>query len=152
MALSVGDEIGVELLSPKRLHDLRHGSVSIMLSKGVDITIASKVVGHSSTSVTANLYAYLLRSTGQQAAETVAAAIPRTTVRPHPVLTTGTNGGGIVKGGGFGPGQGPARKGQAPTKRVEVAGIEPASSGTEPGLLRAEPATCFSAPSDSQAS
>ncbi|MCK9874506.1 tyrosine-type recombinase/integrase [Frankia sp. Ag45/Mut15] len=55
MALSVGDEIGVEVLSPKRLHDLRHGSVSIMLSKGVDITIASKVVGHSSTSVTANL-------------------------------------------------------------------------------------------------
>lgn len=35
---------------------------------------------------------------------------------------------------------------------VEVAGIEPASSGTEPGLLRAEPATCFSAPADTQAS
>ena len=35
---------------------------------------------------------------------------------------------------------------------VEVAGIEPASSGTEPGLLRAEPAACFSAPSDTQAS
>jgi hypothetical protein len=90
-----------------------------MLSEGVDITIASKVVGHSSTSVTGNLYAHLLRSTGQQAAETVAAAIPRKTVRPHPVLTTGTGGGGIVKGGSVGAGQGPGRKGQTPAKRVD---------------------------------
>jgi hypothetical protein len=35
---------------------------------------------------------------------------------------------------------------------VEVAGIEPASFGTSPGLLRAQPAVVFSAPAVSQAS
>ncbi len=77
VALEVGDEIGDRLLSRKRLHDLRHGSASILLGEGVDITIVSKRLGHSSTSVTGNLYAHLLRSTGRKAAETVSAAIPR---------------------------------------------------------------------------
>ena len=35
---------------------------------------------------------------------------------------------------------------------VEVAGIEPASFGTSPGLLRAQPALLFSAPAVTQAS
>ena len=35
---------------------------------------------------------------------------------------------------------------------MEVAGIEPASFGTEPGLLRVEPAVVFSALTVSQAS
>jgi hypothetical protein len=35
---------------------------------------------------------------------------------------------------------------------VEVAGIEPASFGTSPGLLRAQPALLFSAPAVMQAS
>src|SRR5262245_39629730 len=35
---------------------------------------------------------------------------------------------------------------------VEVAGIEPASFSTSPGLLRAQPAVVFSAPAVSQAS
>ena len=35
---------------------------------------------------------------------------------------------------------------------VEVAGIEPASSGTVTGLLRAQLAVCFSAPPITQAS
>jgi len=37
-------------------------------------------------------------------------------------------------------------------KAVEVAGIEPASFGDEPGLLRAQPAALFSAPAVTQAS
>jgi len=35
---------------------------------------------------------------------------------------------------------------------LEVAGIEPASFSTSPGLLRAQPAVVFSAPAVSQAS
>lgn len=35
---------------------------------------------------------------------------------------------------------------------VEVAGVEPASFGTSPGLLRAQPALLFSAPAVMQAS
>ncbi|MCK9893121.1 tyrosine-type recombinase/integrase [Frankia sp. Mgl5] len=81
--LEVGDEIGERLLSPNRLHDLRHGSASIMLGEGIDIKTVSKILRHSSTSMTGNTYAHLLRSTGQAAAETVAAAIARKTVRPH---------------------------------------------------------------------
>jgi len=37
-------------------------------------------------------------------------------------------------------------------RNVEVAGIEPASFSTSPGLLRAQPAVCFSAPAVTQAS
>ena len=48
---------------------------------------------------------------------------------------------GIFTASGFGYGT-----------RVEVAGIEPASFGTSPGLLRAQPAVVFSAPAVSQAS
>ncbi|WP_261560273.1 tyrosine-type recombinase/integrase [Frankia tisae] len=60
VALAVGDEIGDRLLSRKRLHDLRHGSASILLGEGVDITIVSTRLGHSSTSVTGNLHAQVL--------------------------------------------------------------------------------------------
>lgn len=150
--LAIGDELGDRLLSPKRLHDLRHGSVTIMLDNNVNEVIVSKVVGHSSTTVTGNLYAHKLKSTGRAAAETIAAAIPREIRRGHPVGTSAGDGGGIGKAGSVSPGQGPVRRGQAPSSGVEVAGIEPASSGPDTGLLRAHPATCFSASSDTQAS
>ncbi|WP_239394121.1 tyrosine-type recombinase/integrase [Frankia sp. CiP3] len=96
VALAVGDEIGEQLLSPKRLHDLRHGSASIMLGGGIDITTVSKILGHSSTSMTGNTYAHLLRSTGQQAAEMIAAAIPRAVRRGHPAGTSSGETGGAV--------------------------------------------------------
>jgi hypothetical protein len=43
-------------------------------------------------------------------------------------------------------------EGSSKTHQVEVAGIEPASFGTSPGLLRAQPALAFSAPAVLQAS
>jgi len=45
----------------------------------------------------------------------------------------------------------PVRKHRGRRCRVEVAGIEPASFGTSPGLLRAQPASLFSAPAVLQA-
>jgi integrase len=75
--LHKGDELGNDLLSRRRLHDLRHSSASIQLDQGIDLTLISKRLGHSSTTITGTLYAHLLRSTGQRAAETVANAIPR---------------------------------------------------------------------------
>ena len=48
-----------------------------------------------------------------------------------------------------GPRQGPL---SSISRLVEVAGIEPASFGTSPGLLRAPPASLFSAPAVVQAS
>jgi hypothetical protein len=50
---------------------------------------------------------------------------------------------------------GPPRSGgplSSMSRLVEVAGIEPASFGTSPGLLRAQPASLFSAPAVLQAS
>jgi hypothetical protein len=43
-------------------------------------------------------------------------------------------------------------EGPSKTHQVEVAGIEPASFSTSPGLLRAQPAVFFSAPAVMQAS
>ncbi|WP_083866676.1 MULTISPECIES: tyrosine-type recombinase/integrase [Frankia] len=86
--LEAGVELGEDLLSLKRLHDLRHSSASIHLSEGGDLTLLSKRLGHSSPAITARLYAHLLRSTGQAAAETVANAVPRRVRRPsHPQST-----------------------------------------------------------------
>lgn len=75
--LQTGDELGRDLLSRRRLHDLRHSSASIQLAEGVDLTLVSKRLGHSSPSITGTLYAHLLRPAGQAAAEKVAAAVPR---------------------------------------------------------------------------
>jgi len=84
VALDVDAELGQDLLSRRRLHDLRHSSASIQIAEGISLTTVSKRLRHSSTSITGNVYAHLLRSSGQQAAETVAAAIPRAKRRVHP--------------------------------------------------------------------
>ncbi|KJE20020.1 phage integrase family protein [Frankia torreyi] len=85
--LEIGMELGKKLLSRKRLHDLRHGSASIQIAEGVDITLVSKRLGHASPAITGRLYAHLLRSAGREVAQTAANAVPRRVVRParpHP--------------------------------------------------------------------
>lgn len=42
-----------------RIHDLRHSYCALLLSKGVDIYTASKLLGHSSVDITARVYAHL---------------------------------------------------------------------------------------------
>lgn len=123
--LADGAELGRGLLSRRRLHDLRHGSASIQLAAGVDLTLVSKRLGHSSTAITSSLYVHLLRSSGQAAAQTVANAIPRSARRGHDVGTApgaGTKPTGpksVVAGQRAGL---PALK---ITKRAEDAGFEP---------------------------
>ncbi len=85
--VGVGAELGWSLLSRRRLHDLRHSSASIQLAEGMDLALVSKRMRHSSTSITGNLYVHLLRSSGQKAAEAVAAAVPRSARRGHQVGT-----------------------------------------------------------------
>lgn len=92
-ALPAGAELGRDLLSKRRLHDLRHGSASIQLAEGIDITLVSKRLGHSSPHVTGRFYAHLLRPAGQAAATKVANAVPRATRRAHPVPIQGDDGG-----------------------------------------------------------
>ncbi|MCV3320778.1 site-specific integrase [Pediococcus ethanolidurans] len=44
-------------------HSLRHSHVAFLLSRGVDIQAISKRLGHSSVTITMNVYAYLLDET-----------------------------------------------------------------------------------------
>lgn len=64
-------------LRPVRLHDLRHGAASLRLASGTDIAIVSKVLGHSSVSITSDTYSHLLAGVGKAAAEKAAALVPR---------------------------------------------------------------------------
>jgi integrase len=41
-----------------RFHDLRHTAASLMLNHGVPVLVVSKILGHSSPSVTLNIYAH----------------------------------------------------------------------------------------------
>ncbi|HEY5980726.1 MAG TPA: site-specific integrase [Microlunatus sp.] len=44
-----------------RLHDLRHGACSLMISGGVPIEVVQMILGHSSPAVTRTVYAHLMR-------------------------------------------------------------------------------------------
>ena len=66
-----------EPLPELTFHGLRHSYASLMLAEGTDISIVSKLCGHSSISVTADIYAHMLKGVGQQAAEGVANRIAR---------------------------------------------------------------------------
>ena len=48
------------------------------LAEGTDIAIVSKLLGHSSISVTADIYAHMMKGVGQQAAAGVASRIAHT--------------------------------------------------------------------------
>jgi integrase len=67
-----------------RLHDLRHASASLMIQAGVPLALVSKRLGHSSISITSDVYGHLLEGAGREAAERAAALIPR-----RPQLVTG---------------------------------------------------------------
>ncbi len=82
--LECGDELGEKPLSRQWLHGLRHRNASIRFAEGVDITLVSKRLGHSSPAITGRLYAHLLRPADQAVAEKVANAVPRRVVRRHP--------------------------------------------------------------------
>lgn len=83
VAVEGGDEVGERLLSRRRLHDLRHSSASIQLTERLGITLVSKRLRNSNTSITRNLYVHLPRSKGRKAAETISAASPHATRVPR---------------------------------------------------------------------
>jgi integrase len=45
-----------------RFHDLRHGTASLLLESGVNLKIVSELLGHSSVSITADLYSHVNES------------------------------------------------------------------------------------------
>jgi integrase len=62
-------------LRPIRLHALRHGAASLALAQGVDMTVISRRLGHSSTKTTSDLYSHLLPGVDDQAAAAIEAAL-----------------------------------------------------------------------------
>ena len=61
-----------EPLPELTFHGLRHSAASLMLAGGADISTVSKLLGHSSISITADVYAHMLEGVGQRAVDGVA--------------------------------------------------------------------------------
>ena len=59
-----------------RFHDLRHGHATMALLAGIHPKIVSERLGHSTVSITLDIYSHALPSLQREAAETVAALIP----------------------------------------------------------------------------
>jgi integrase len=51
-----------------RFHDLRHTYASLMINQGENIKYIQTQLGHSSPTVTLNVYAHLMKPTNQEAA------------------------------------------------------------------------------------
>ena len=58
-------------------HGLRHQSASLMLASGAELTLVSKLLGHSDITVTGDLYAHLLESKARHVVAGAAALVPR---------------------------------------------------------------------------
>ena len=57
-------------------HGLRHQQASLQLAAGTPLAVVSKRLGHSSVSVTDDIYSHLLRSTEHDAANNAASLVP----------------------------------------------------------------------------
>ncbi len=58
-----------------RLHDLRHTWASLALAEGVDVKVVSERLGHSSTTITRDIYQHVTPAMASEAAEKVASVI-----------------------------------------------------------------------------
>jgi integrase len=58
-------------------HGQRHESASLLLANGADLGLVSKMLGHSSISITSDLYTHLIGRADREASAKAAASIPR---------------------------------------------------------------------------
>jgi integrase len=56
-------------LPPMRFHSLRHTAATILLAEGVNVKVASEMLGHSDVSTTLRVYQHVLPGMQQQAAD-----------------------------------------------------------------------------------
>lgn len=54
-----------------RLHDLRHTAASLMLLEGIDLKTVSEILGHSSITITADIYAHVMSESRKKAAQSL---------------------------------------------------------------------------------
>lgn len=64
-------------LPPMTFHGLRHEHASLLLASGTDVGLVSKMLGHSSVAVTADIYSHLIGHAAREASERASASIPR---------------------------------------------------------------------------
>jgi integrase len=74
-------------LPPMTFHGQRHENASLLLAGGADIAVVSKMLGHSSVSVTVDIYSHLIGSAALDASDRAASLIPRKTSDAHTVHT-----------------------------------------------------------------
>ena len=65
-------------LPPLTFHGLRHSAVSLMLASGADIAVVSKLMGHASIAITADVYSHLVGTIAQKAVDGAANLIAHT--------------------------------------------------------------------------
>jgi integrase len=80
-------------LPPIRLHDLRHGAATISLAAGADMKTVQEMLGHSSITVTSDVYTTVLPEVALAAAEAASKLVPRTQgLTTGSLRPTGTDG------------------------------------------------------------
>ena len=68
-------------LPPIRFHDLRHGAATLALAAGLDIKLVQERLGHSTSTLTRDVYTSVLPEVALAAAEAAAAMIPKRRAR-----------------------------------------------------------------------
>ena len=58
-----------------RFHDLRHSCATLMLNSGVQMKVASQILGHSSIGITADLYTHVITDMKKDAADKISKEI-----------------------------------------------------------------------------
>lgn len=64
-------------LPPAKLHSLRHFRAWSLIGTGEELAVVSKLLGHASVKVTADLYGGVFEAKGREAGEKAAALVPR---------------------------------------------------------------------------
>jgi integrase len=72
-------------LPPLSFHGLRHCAASLMLASGADIAVVSKLLGHASISITADVYGHLVGTVASDAVNGAANLIAHTMHTPEGV-------------------------------------------------------------------
>lgn len=72
-----------------RFHDMRHLTASLAIKDGTDVAIVSKMLGHSNSAITRDLYGHMFDATAKAAAEGISSQLPARKQRVSSgVLTT----------------------------------------------------------------
>lgn len=62
-------------LPAMRFHDLRHGAASLLLAQGVHPRVVMEMLGHSTITLTMNVYSHVIPDLQREAADKMEAAL-----------------------------------------------------------------------------